>query len=152
MLPGVVSLNPVRLFDRTKNVTNVTKSNMVLIQEDSINQQAFQNLLFIPTTKAHVLDHVAYTKKHIVKFLHLYIIVQKNKKKACLSFTHRCPERRAAILLDLTNKTPEGSSSQQDRLDGLTEAVFTGKVAFASHGRGFKIYCRWSSPLLSQAS
>lgn len=57
-----MSLNLVRLFDHSKNVTNVTKNNMVLIQENNINQQVFLNLLFIPTTKAHVLVHVAYTK------------------------------------------------------------------------------------------
>lgn len=57
-----MSLNLVRLFDHSKNVTNVTKNNMMLIQENNINQQVFLNLLFIPTTKAHVLDHVAYTK------------------------------------------------------------------------------------------
>lgn len=32
-------------------------------------------------------------------------------------------------------------------MDGLTEAVFTEKVAFMSHGRGFKIYCRCSLAL-----
>lgn len=81
-----------RQFVHTQNVTNVTMSNMGLIQEITTNQQAAwhrsKTLRFIPTTKARVPDHVAYSKKYnINRFLHLYRIVQ-NRKKAYLSFTH----------------------------------------------------------------
>ncbi len=86
MLPGIVPLSTVRQFVHPQNVTNVTMSNMVLVQEITTNQQGAWHRSV--KTLLHMPDHVAYSKRYnINKFLHLYIIVRK-RKKAYLSFTH----------------------------------------------------------------